>query len=432
VPPSRAPARGSQVLVLYRKELRSALRERSIVLNSVLIPIFLYPVMLWLMFTGLTFAEGLAEGTSSRVSVHGLTPEHMEVLDTLRVAEMMLVADTPATVAESEARLARGELDAVVVFEPLPDTTGMLAGNFSVRIAYDRSLERSRRARERAEQVVERHRERWLTQRAQGMAIPREEVEGFRVAPRNVATGEQLGTSLLSEMLPLFLVVMVALGCFIPAIDTTAGERERSTWETTLTVAAPRFSIVAAKYLYVATLGVSAGVLNVLAMFLSMGAVMAPLLSRSGEDFRFSLPGLALPVMVLGAIALALFFAAAMMILAAFARSFKEGQGMVTPVYWLALVPLMLSQGSDATLTPATAAIPVANVAMMIRDAVRGVFLWPLIAETVLVELGTVVLCLFLARAILGFEDFLIGSYDGSFWRFLKERMLGRPKAARS
>jgi hypothetical protein len=104
---------------------------------------------------------------------------------------------------------------------------------------------------------------------------------------------------------------------------------------------------------------------------------------------------------------------------------------MVTPVYWLALVPLMLSQGSDATLTPTTAAIPVANVAMMIRDAVRGVFLWPLIAEVLVVELVTVFLCLLLARAILGFEDFLLGSYDGSFWRFLKERMLARPKAAR-
>jgi sodium transport system permease protein len=177
---------------------------------------------------------------------------------------------------------------------------------------------------------------------------------------------------------------------------------------------------------------VFAGVLNVLAMFLSMGAVMAPLFAQSGDDFQFALPPLALPVMVLGAIALALFFAAAMMILAAFARSFKEGQGMVTPVYWLALVPLMLSQRSDTTLTATTAAIPVANVAMMIRDAVRGVFLWPLIAETVVVELVTVVLCLLLARAILGFEDFLLGSYDGSFWRFLKERMLGRPARGRA
>ena len=421
----------SEVKVLYLKELRSALRERSIVVNSVLIPIFLYPVMLWLMFSGLTFAEGLAEGTDSRVTLHGLPAEHAELLDTLRRMETVVVVEAPDSMAQSEDRLARGELDAVAEFESVLDSTGLLAGNCTVRIAYDRSLERSRRARDRLEEVIERHRERWLSRRAEGMAIPREQVEGFRVAPRNVATGRQLGTSLLSQTLPLFLVVMVALGCFIPAIDTTAGERERNTWETTLTMAVPRLSIVTAKYLHVATLGVFAGVLNVLAMFLSMGAVLAPVVARSGESFQFALPPLALPVMVLGAVALALFFAAAMMILAAFARTFKEGQGMVTPVYWLALIPLMLSQRSDETLTAATAAIPVANVAMMIRDAVRGVFLWPLIAETILVELATVVLCLWLARSILGFEDFLLGSYGGSFWRFVKERLVRRPEPAK-
>lgn len=416
--------------MLYRKELRSALRERSIVLNSVLIPIFLYPVMLWLLFTGVTFAEGLAEGTRSRVAVHGLAEEHREVLDSLaaRSAIEVLASDS---VAGSEARLAAGELDAVVVFESVSDTTGLLPGNFTVRIAYDRSLERSRRARERVADVIERHRERWLEQRARGMSIPRDEVEGWRVTEKNEATGAQLGTRLLAQTLPLFLVVMVALGCFIPAVDTTAGERERSTWETTLTVAAPRLAVVTAKYLHVATLGAAAGVLNVLAMFLSMGPVLRPVLARSGEDFQFALPPLALPVMVVGALALALFFAAAMMILAAFARTFKEGQGMVTPVYWLALVPLGLTQRSGVTLTAKTAAIPVANVAMMIRDAVRGIFLWPYVVETLAVELATVVLCLLLARSVLGFEDFLLGAYDGSFWRFLNERLLSRPRGAR-
>jgi ABC-type Na+ efflux pump permease subunit len=155
-------------------------------------------------------------------------------------------------------------------------------------------------------------------------------------------------------------------------------------------------------------------------MFLSMGAVMRPLFASAGQPFQLELPPLGFPVMVVGAAALALFFAAAMMILASFARTFKEGQGMVTPVYWLALLPVLLGQSSETNLTATTAAIPVANVAMMIRDAVRGVFLWPLIAETLAVELAMVVLCLFLARTILRVEEFLIGSYDGSLLRFLR------------
>ena len=59
-------------------------------------------------------------------------------------------------------------------------------------------------------------------------------------------------------MMSFFLVIMVALGCFVPSIDSTAGERERSTWETLMTVSAPRSSVILAKYLYVATLGILA------------------------------------------------------------------------------------------------------------------------------------------------------------------------------
>ena len=51
-----------QVVVLYRRELRGALRERAIVVNSILLPIFLYPLILWLMFSAIVFVEGLSEG----------------------------------------------------------------------------------------------------------------------------------------------------------------------------------------------------------------------------------------------------------------------------------------------------------------------------------------------------------------------------------
>jgi hypothetical protein len=62
----------------------------------------------------------------------------------------------------------------------------------------------------------------------------------------------------------------------------------------------------------------------------------------------------------------------------------------------------------------------------MIRDAINGIFLWPLMAETLAVLLVLVGVCLLLARAVLQFEDLLMGSFDGSFWRFAKERLVKR------
>ncbi len=200
-----------------------------------------------------------------------------------------------------------------------------------------------------------------------------------------------------------------------------------------MSVAASRGSIVTAKYLYVATLGTAAGMLNVAAMVVSIGAVMGPLLGARTGELEFELPALSVPIMLVGALILALFFAAAMMLVASFARTFKEGQAMITPIYWLALIPIFLLGSPDQGLTATLALVPIGNMALVVKDAVNGVYAWPLIGLAFLVNLALVAVCLRAARAVLEFEDYVLGSYDGSFWKLARERLLRRgpePRAA--
>jgi len=418
----------TQIGILYRRELRSAFRERAIVVNGVLIPIFLYPIMLWAMFTALTFIQGVNEGFVSRVAIQGAPPaEHQALLDTLDAHEGVEIRggrgageDAP-TPEDPEGALARGELDAVLVFGPADDDA--LPGNFSVEVRYDRAEERSSQARTRLREIVADYRDDWLAREGEALELAEAERAVFAMVGENVSSGEEIGQLLLGQLLSIFLVIMVGLGCLLPSVDTTAGERERSTWETTLTHAASRSSVVAAKYLYVATLGILAGLLNVAAMMVSVGAVLRPLLGGGEDAVTFSIPWLAVPVMMAGAVVLALFFASAMMILAAFARSFKDGQAMVAPVMWLIFVPILLGDQSDINLSLTTALIPIGNVTMMIRDAINGVYLWHWIGVTLAVNLALMAACLLLARQILRFEEFLLGSFDGSLWRFAKEKL---------
>src|ERR1017187_1865366 len=86
-----------------------------------------------------------------------------------------------------------------------------------------------------------------------------------------------MGAFMLGLVAPIMFVVMVALGCFYPAVDCIAGERERNTWETLMSTAASRLSVVAAKYLYVASLGGLAGILNLLVIAATLRPVLAPL-----------------------------------------------------------------------------------------------------------------------------------------------------------
>lgn len=413
------------LFALYRRELRCSLRERTILVSSVLIPIFLYPTLIWLIFTGVTFVQGQVEGLRGRVLLRdgGKLPALRERILAAEDLEIVEVAGggTP------QEQLRSGRVDAVLsVGAPAPG-----ARSPALVLEYDGARDRSRMAKTRLEEIVGRLRADAAADRARRAGVPDRDWVLFAVERRNAATGRQMGAYLLGMMLPLLVVIIVAVGTMAPAVDATAGERERSTWETTLTLAVPRWQVAAAKYLHVATLGALAGLLNVAAMVASMRFMLAPILGSRTADFRFSLsPGTVL-LFAAGIVAVSLLLAALMMLAASAARTFREGQSMVVPLYLLTVLPLLLLQDPDIRLDLRWAAVPVVGVLLMLRDALNGVFSWPAIAAAVGVQGAAIALCLLAASRIIGREDFLLGA-PGRSPASLLRRVLrrGRPTEA--
>ena len=407
------------VRVLYFREIRSALRDRTIVTNSVLLPIFLYPALIWLIYTGITFIWGQNEELSSRITLKGLPAAHIDVKKAFETDNSVVLIESSDPVED----IRRGRIDAAVEFLPVP--AGIeFPGNFKTHITYDESRDQSARAKIRIDQKLSKYREEFLQRQAAKLGISKTQLQGFRVDDNNVSTNRQVGAFMIA--LPIFFIIMLAVGAMHPAIDSTAGERENSTWETMMTVASSRANILVAKYLYVATMSFTAAFLNLFAMMLSMGTLLAPMIETGRGTSTLRIPLESAPVILIGAALLALFVAAGMMILASFARNYKEGQSMVGPFYIALIIPIMFLQTPGLVFTARIALIPVANVLMMMREAIQGVYHWPLIAMTLGVEAACVILALRLAILIVQHEDFLIGSYSGSFGRFAKERLFGK------
>ena len=417
----------SDIRVLYLRELRSALRERNIVVNSILLPIFLYPGILWLAYTGISFVFGQTEGMQARIVLEGVPAEHnLLKIDLERDPRVALRSSS-----DPAAEIRSGALDLRVEIVPPPGDAAALQGNFGARLTYDESKDRSRVARDRVAERIAAYRERWLESRAGQLGISPREFQDFWMDARNIATGQQMGRFVLGLMLPLFLIIMLAAGSMHPAIDATAGEREKSTWETLMTAATGRGNIVVAKYLYVATMASLAGILNLAAMLFSMKSILAPLLGDRLAGLQFQIPLGSVPLIMLVTVLLALFVAAGMMILASFARTFKEGQSMVTPFYLLLFLPAMFLQVPGLEFTPRLALIPIVNVTMVFREAIAGTYHWDLIGITIAVEIACIAAALKLAATILRYEDFVLGSYGGNFGKFVKQRLAARrPRTA--
>jgi len=413
------------IRTLYLRELRSALRERGIVVNSIIIPIVLYPLMIWLIYTGVTYVSGQTAELRSHIMVRNLPDAHL-VLRRALEAEPGIDLEYSET---PDADIRNGQLDLIIDFIQVQDAPALAEGNVGARVTYDASRDQSATARARAKRVIDRYRDGFIAREAEKLGISQTQFQGFRVDEVNVSTGREMGRFVLGLLLPIMLVVMLAMGAVYPAIDTTAGERENGTWETMMTAATSRSNILTAKFLYVATMSLMAGSLNVAAMLFTIRSNLIPLGGNSRLTFSVQLESV--PVLLAGAALLALFIAAGMMILAAFARTFKEGQSMVSPFMIAFVLPLMFIQSPSQEFTIRIALIPVVNVAMMFREAIQGQYNWGSIGITLGVEAVCIAVALKLATTIIEYEDFVTGSYSGTFMKFIGQRVLHRTRRRR-
>jgi sodium transport system permease protein len=343
-----------EVTLVAGKELRETLRDRRTLAVMVLFPLVIYPLVSLVTAQVLAARVARIEAHVARVAVTGPPALVGEARRRLAGTDLVVMESAgPSTSSDAAARadLAASRVDAVAAVRP-----GAAGKPAEVRLLYDETREESTRARERVEQA--------LGAPAGGASCQ----PAFSVAAAGIAARKQVSGYMLSKILPLVVVVMVMLGAFHPAIDITAGERERSTLETTLSAPIDRASLMAGKVLAVATLASLTGALNLASMSLTVlegthliagGAKAAIPWGRAAAAFAVIPPT-------------AFLFASVMVAIGALARSFKEAQTLLTPVYFLCMAPAMTAGLGDFQLRGVTAWIPGVGVTLLARDLIVG------------------------------------------------------------
>ncbi|MFN6164391.1 MAG: type II CAAX prenyl endopeptidase Rce1 family protein [Planctomycetota bacterium] len=175
-------------------------------------------------------------------------------------------------------------------------------------------------------------------------------------------------TASLAGILPLVLILMTITGAVYPAIDLTAGERERGTMEAMIATPAPRFVLLLSKYVAVVTVAVLTALANLLASWitLSIGGLGRALLGEQG----FSLMALVqiLPLLVI----FAAFFSAILLAMCSFARSFKEAQAYLIPVMLVSLAPALVTLMPNIEFSTWLGVVPLVNILLLSRDIMTG------------------------------------------------------------
>ena len=217
-------------------------------------------------------------------------------------------------------------------------------------------------------------------------------------------SSEPKNLSLLT-FVPLMLVLMTITGAVYPAIDLTAGERERGTMEVLIAAPVSRISLLFGKFVAVLAVAMLTAIMNLIAMLVTVYALGLEKFVTGDQGLTL---GTVCAILFLLFI-LASFFSATLLCLTSFARSFKEAQAYLIPLMLVAFTPGLLSLTPDIEMTPLLAIVPLVNVVLMGRDLLSGYFNAGLFTVTIVSTVIYGLLALSIAARVFGADSILTG-----------------------
>ena len=359
----------SPYLAVLRKELLDTLRDRRTLIAMIVVPLLLFPL---LMVGMAKFTQSRAEEARSKVLMVAVAdPKNDSGLADHLEAQTGIDIERTRDVSQLAARIASEEIDAAVVLDPTfrRDVDALGPGGLTLLYKssddFDIQKERLLGALGSFEQTL-------LAQRFAAMGTSPSIVHAVTVNEHDVAsTRERLG-KVIGGLLPYMFIIFCFTGSMYPAIDLAAGEKERGTLETLLTAPVHRRTLVLGKFTVVALAGILSALIAMLGLYVSVlqgiEGIPPEILGAIAQVLE---PGTIALVFAL-LLPLSMFFAALLLMLSVYARSYKEAMSIISPMMIVVVVPAALALAPGSRLTAITALIPVLNVSLATRELLAG------------------------------------------------------------
>ena len=362
---------------VYKKELKELLRDKKTLMFVVLLPVLIFPVIFAIVaFIGTQAALDADQKVNTYVIINGeYAQEFTDKVFYHKSFELYKGSKTFNTIEELKAGVTAGDID-MGIYLPSNAEDTLDSGEQSkwevvfndaksINFLFDRVKEL---AQEYSDVLQAKKLKSFGIEESTHKAILTPiEVVKVDTADKRENLGEKIG-----GFLPYLLIPLVLMGATYPAIDLGAGEKERGTLETLLLTPITRTELVLGKFITLLTTSIASTTITVV----SMGCWVAVALAFADLDFiktAFSTLAVTdlLMIFVL-LLPLAAIFSSLALAISIYARTFKEAQNYMAPLSMGVFFPIIISIMPNMELTAKTAFIPVTNVALAIKDIIKG------------------------------------------------------------
>ena len=387
-----SPHSFSRLRRLCQKELREILRDRRTIITLVLMPLIVYPILSIIfqrfLLTANTTETGLAElriGIDSEADAETLT-KYLSLGHQLLLRDVQSTSQDSADIAAATAAESFIEETKSVVWELVDDVgrsladakidlgirvkdVGQLTANAAIApVSFELIHQPNSTSSQRLLHFVE------SRLRAVNNEFVREQLEtlgGTSELPVEMvlrSTAKPSTFVSLATLIPLILILMTITGAVYPAIDLTAGERERGTLEALISAPISRMHVLLAKYVAVVTVALLTAAANLIAMSVTLYSTSLGEKIFGTEVFSIKVLFAIFALLVL----FAMFFSAVLLSVTSFARSFKEAQAYLIPLMLISLVPGLVSLLPGVKFSGLLSVLPLVNIVLLARDLFEG------------------------------------------------------------
>jgi sodium transport system permease protein len=360
--------------IVYRKELTEWLRDRRTLISTVLVPLLAFPILMVGMTSLMTVMIGKAQKETAKVMVLG-GDDSPQLLEKLRKDGALEIV--PST-DDYKKRISEKEIRAAVDIPKGFDAALKQGEALTVKIYYYEGEIKSSFGANHVEKFFNDYRDSVVSTRLAARNLPASIIKPFDVKQENVAPPEKVSGAALGGLLGYMVILLSMTGAIYPAIDLTAGEKERGTMETILSSPISRVDLVLGKFLLVLSASLSTAILAIISMGTSFYLVgnSGAMAQKDAAAFQLHIGLSAILSVFLMALPLAVLFASVLLTIALFAKTYKEAQSYLTPMTFVVVIPAVASLLPGFDLTPKLALVPILSTSLVCKEIVAGTFHW--------------------------------------------------------
>jgi sodium transport system permease protein len=365
--------------VVYRKELREWLRDRRTLISTVLVPLLAFPILISGMISLSSILIGAAQKEIPKVMIiHG--EDSPDVLAALRANKEIEIVPYGENWKD---QITNKEIRAAAEIPPGFQASLESGRPETVQIDYYEGEIKSGFGADHLEKSLKAYRDNLVKKRLEAKNLPDSLIAPFDIKQQNVAPPEKVGGASIGSFIGYMVIILSMTGAMYPAIDLTAGEKERGTMETILSSPISRLDLVLGKFLLVFSASLTTAILSVTSMgvsFAYLGHALSKPSDASGAGVQMNLGLTSVVAVFLMALPLSVLFSAVLMTIALFAKTYKEAQSYLTPMTFVVVIPAIASILPGVELTPKLALIPILNTSLVCKEIITGTYHWNSIA----------------------------------------------------